>query len=196
MSSHDWVGSQGDAAPDGHQMPEVGGLGRKSDYVLDGSIEAVEMVRARRHGGDLVSTPDLGELRRLLEAATPSEWVAQGGMVVASPGPLAKYIADCFDEPGASEDDAALIAAAINALPALLDDLEAAHEEIATLTAQRDRADRRHERLESGVEALAGEYQRAIAASPPRGGEYRAMVFVVDDLRALLAEGGASEERA
>lgn len=67
-----------------------------------------------------------GDLRALAEAATPGPWEAQGGLVVAQPGPLAKYVCDAFDEPQASERDASFIAAANPAaILALLDERDA-----------------------------------------------------------------------
>lgn len=49
-------------------------------------------------------------MRERAEAATGGPWVADRRMVVAAPGPNAKYVADCFDEPVASDADAAHIA--------------------------------------------------------------------------------------
>lgn len=107
----------------------------------------------------------------------------------------AVYRADITD---VRHPDAALITAAVNALPALLDDLEAAREEIATLTAQRDLADRRHERLEAVVEALAEEWADELRTGKCPDGECGGCTRGEDgnDLRALLAETTASEERA
>ena len=65
-------------------------------------------------------TPDLAELRRLAEAATPGPWAARYGVswearVCATTGSLADVN---------STANAELIVAAINALPALLDAAE------------------------------------------------------------------------
>ena len=62
-------------------------------------------------------TPDLAELRRLAEAATPGPWAARYGVswearVCTTTGSLADVD---------STANAELIAAAVNALPALLD---------------------------------------------------------------------------
>lgn len=119
-----------------------------------------------------MSAPDLGELRAKVEAA-----------ILA--------VTNAWDEPLDEVHDVPPITNAIIALalPAILDDLEAAREEIATLTAQRDRAERRHERLELGVEALAvqEEWNVKHGVDVPLRGHH---------LRALLAETTASEERA
>lgn len=61
------------------------------------------------------------------------------------------------------------------------EDWTAAMDEIATLTAQRDKAERRHERLESGVEAACG-----WGNGRDTGGVDR--LVPATDLRALLAE--------
>ena len=63
------------------------------------------------------TTPDLAELRRLAEAATPGPWAARYGVswearVCATTGSLADVD---------STANAELIAAAVNALPGLLD---------------------------------------------------------------------------
>ena len=70
---------------------------------------------------------DLKELRRLLDAATPGEWKQDASLVYAG-----GFHGDCFDTEQwcASEADAALIAALVNAAPALLAVVEAAHEVI------------------------------------------------------------------
>ena len=88
-------------------------------------------------------TPDLAELRRLAEAATPGPWAARYGVswearVCATTGSLADVD---------STANAELIAAAVNALPGLLDaaaerDALAADADKwqrAALTLQRDR---------------------------------------------------------
>ncbi len=168
-----------------------------------------------------MSAPDLGELRALLAAGTPGPW-GDGGRGVGTAyfdNREEHVIADCHIEADRAHDDggdwlaamrrgsanATLIAAAVNTLPALLDELEAAREQIATLTAQRDRAERGHERLETGVEALAGEWQQdADGVDLGRGGfdgvvnltHRGTLLDAIDDLRALLAETTASEERA
>lgn len=150
-----------------------------------------------------MSTPDLGELRRLLEAATPRPWFSRDPDAIFNPSvatrrqedaedePLddSEWVAECGPRDERGRQDAALIAAAVNALPALLDDLEAARAEIATLTAQRDRAERRHERLGAGVEALNASLARVNPA-------HFSTALVRGRIRALLAESAASEEGA
>lgn len=102
-------------------------------------------------------TPDTAQLRALAEAATRGKWTAHGQMVCAE-GIGDYYMAECFDgnnhmgavaqcdgqRTSGKQDDAnaAYIAAACNALPALLDaydqqaaELAAAREQIAALLA-------------------------------------------------------------
>lgn len=49
-------------------------------------------------------------MRERAEVATPGPWTPQVGIIVSNPGPNAKYVADCYDEPGGSVADAAHIA--------------------------------------------------------------------------------------
>jgi hypothetical protein len=65
------------------------------------------------------------DLRKLLEGATPGPWVADAELEeVSTPGGL--MIADVFGESGTRGATILLIAAAVNALPALLAVAEAA----------------------------------------------------------------------
>ena len=68
-------------------------------------------------------TPEmLAELRRLLAAATPGQWEAEGSQVWGPDGVLVAAVREhstLVDRP-----DAELIAAAVDALPALLNDAE------------------------------------------------------------------------
>tara|TARA_Y100001951_G_scaffold88698_2_gene80459 strand:+ start:2835 stop:3218 length:384 start_codon:yes stop_codon:yes gene_type:complete len=92
-------------------------------------------------------TDDVAELRKLLEAATPGPWFtldppwlpggAETSILAESPDPhVARFICDfdlCMmdDDDRKSENpdaDAALIVAAVNALPDLLDRLEKAEQ--------------------------------------------------------------------
>ena len=108
---------------------------------------------------DLAETPDVAELRRLAEAATPGPWEARYGVswearVCATTGSLADVD---------STANAELIAAAVNALPALLD-----------AAAERD--------------ALAAKVERVreLPAKHPAGGWY--MTSMRDVLAALDEE--------
>ena len=71
-------------------------------------------------------TPEaMAELRRLLAAATPGQWEAEGSQVWGPDGVLVAAVREhstIVDRP-----DAALIAAAVNALPPLLDAAELAN---------------------------------------------------------------------
>lgn len=104
-----------------------------------------------------MSPHDIAELRRLLTMATPGPWYLTGapwftsvyGVLAGSPdGNVGYLIADCDDWGGPRDEydgpakladkaaDAALIVAAVNALPALLDRvkrLEAASQKAAEL---------------------------------------------------------------
>lgn len=118
-----------------------------------------------------MSTPDLGELRAKAEHFLVQCGACDAGLPMG-----------CVCSP---DDPRPVIA-----------DLLA---EIATLTAQRDRAERRHERLEAGVEALAGELQRQSESECYSDADVtrtNAQARASSDLRALLAESAASEEGA
>ena len=114
MSGHDWVGSQGDAAPDGHQMLPTG---HKSDYVLDGSPEAVALIRQ-----DAVTEGDVAALANQFRAA-------------------AERCCQCTDghhdwtteHPYGTDDDVRMTPDGARRVAALLDALEAAREESAGL---------------------------------------------------------------
>ena len=69
-----------------------------------------------------MSDIDRDELRRLLDEATPGPWVAEGSQVWGPDGGLVAAVREhstLVDRP-----DALIIAAAVNALPALLDAAE------------------------------------------------------------------------
>lgn len=77
---------------------------------------------------------DLKELRRLHEAATPGPWFKYMRTVTVEENGWDVEVAECSNNArGTVEADAALIAAARNALPELLDRLEAAESENARL---------------------------------------------------------------
>lgn len=92
-------------------------------------------------------TTDTDELRRLLEAATPGPWDLAGtdGMGFAVHRGEHETVALYCDR-----DDAALIAAAVNALPGLLDENAALRAQVAELRAAVER-----------VEALSSKVARA-----------------------------------
>ena len=72
---------------------------------------------------------DRTELRRLLDEATPGQWEAEGSQVWGPDGVLVAAVREhsvIVDRP-----DAQLIAAAVNALPGLLDQLDAAESALA-----------------------------------------------------------------
>lgn len=62
-------------------------------------------------------------MRERAEAATSEPWTPQFGVVVSNPGPNAKYVADCYDEPGGSVADAAHIASWHPAVALMVADL-------------------------------------------------------------------------
>ena len=72
---------------------------------------------------------DRTELRRLLDEATPGPWEAEGSQLWGPDGVLVAAVREhstIVDRP-----DAQLIAAAVNALPGLLDQLDAAEAALA-----------------------------------------------------------------
>lgn len=198
-----------------------------------------------------MTTPTPVDLRALLAAGTPGPWEVttddhgRKGVDVgiwsdaASRYPVESLV---IGNPNHAAD-AALIAAAVNALPALLDEIERGRElrgrveaerddlalrlsallcdltgglmsktgysvatmvqaveaefekhatdEMVEMAAQRDRAERRHERLESAVEALADEWQRTKRDQLPHLGCLDMYGHCAETLRAVLAETGA-----
>ena len=120
-------------------------------------------------------TPDLAELRRLAEAATPGPWAARYGVswearVCTTTGSLADVD---------STANAELIAAAVNALPTLLDRL-------AHMTEARNNARAEVERLTAVVEAVR-EYAAARQANIDHGPLLSARKAAHDALLAALA---------
>ena len=107
--------------------------------------------------------PDLAELRRLLDGGTPTPWVLTGltvwawgnGRVVMGPAP----------QPFPATFDLELIAAAVNALPALLD--AAAERDALAAKVERVRTALRIEAADYGRGYLvAGEVLRALDEEP------------------------------
>jgi hypothetical protein len=84
-----------------------------------------------------MTTPRIDELRRLESEATPGPWQAEGGAVTGLPDPEGEYhavvtrSAVIWSEDEHEAKDAALIAAARNALPLLLEVVEAAQRVVA-----------------------------------------------------------------
>ena len=114
-------------------------------------------------------TPEtFAELRRLLDAATPRPWstVSGAGNVWHFPGDAPPTVV-AGHQRAPRVPDAILIAAAVNALPALLD----AAEECDALRADRDAL------------AAAVERVRALPVGPPSGGYY---MVSMRDVRAAL----------
>ena len=130
-------------------------------------------------------TPDLAELRRLAEAATPGPWAARYGVswearVCATTGSLADVD---------STANAELIAAAVNALPGLLGKADAlldAADRLAHMTEARDNARAEVERLTAMVEAVR-EYAAARQANIDHGPLLSARKAAHDALLAALA---------
>ena len=82
---------------------------------------------------------DRTELRRLLDAATPGQWEPEGSQVWGPDGVLVAAVREhsiIVDRP-----DAQLIAAAVNALPDLLDQLDAAEDGDEIAVTRNRRAD-------------------------------------------------------
>ena len=130
-------------------------------------------------------TPDVAELRRLAEAATPGPWAARYGVswearVCATTGSLADVD---------STANAELIAAAVNALPGLLGKADAlldAADRLAHMTEARDNARAEVERLTAMVEAVR-EYAAARQANIDHGPLLSARKAAHDALLAALA---------
>ena len=138
-------------------------------------------------------TPEMqAELRRLLERATPGPWHAwDRGIgyevhteVEHNPircDPLNSGFRETFGGP-----DAHLIAAAVNALPALLDAADALRAELAHMTEARNNARAEVERLTAMVEAVR-EYAAARQANIDHGPLLSARKAAHDALLAALA---------
>ena len=137
-------------------------------------------------------TPDLAELRRLAEAATPGPWRTEY-LMGAGNDLLTAIIAgratpDDLRVIGSTlaERDGKFIVAAVNALPALLDDADALRAELAHMTEARDNARAEVKRLTAMVEAVR-EYAAARQANIDHGPLLSARKAAHDALLAALA---------
>lgn len=78
-------------------------------------------------------------MRERAEAATKGPWTTDVGLIISNPGPNAKYVADCYDEPEASADDAKHVAswhpAVALAVADLLDEIASGELPLATTVA-------------------------------------------------------------
>jgi hypothetical protein len=123
-------------------------------------------------------TDAITKLRALHEAATPGPWRQDDGgaddWIVA--GPCGEFIADIgwlgavnSDAPARPDEDSALIAAARNALPALLDIAEAARAYLEAMEGVCPYAKQREAmfRLQDSLDAISD----AVRTRTPRGGE-------------------------
>ena len=152
-------------------------------------------------------TPDLAELRRLLAAASPLPWqwepasgkswpLGDESLVTTSGDPVLYgwgYDASGID---GTDADRALIAAAVNALPTLLDELDELRAEVgvrrdarkalAHMREARDNARAEVERLTAMVEAVR-EYAAARQANIDHGPLLSARKAAHDALLAALA---------
>jgi hypothetical protein len=89
----------------------------------------------------MTTTPEtIAELKRLLAESTPRPWYRTGPLAEDETGVLGGIDMGLLSEPDGTdliddprEADYDLIAAAVNALPALLADIEAAQQQITTL---------------------------------------------------------------
>ena len=137
--------------------------------------------------------PNLAELRRLAESATPGPWEAFGavdgrrcerwlGVTTDMRATEAARAGDVFAAQDCTRQDALFIAAANPAaVLALLDDADALRAELAHMTEARDNARAEVERLTAKVERV-----RALPAKHPAGGWY--MTSMRDVLAALDEE--------
>ena len=137
-------------------------------------------------------TPDVAELRRLAEAATPGPWRTEY-LMGAGNDLLTAIIAgratpDDLRVIGSTlaERDGQFIVAAVNALPALLDDADALRAELAHMTEARDNARAEVKRLTAMVEAVR-EYAAARQANIDHGPLLSARKAAHDALLAALA---------
>ena len=81
-----------------------------------------------------MTTKQIEDIKRLLAEATPGPWALHNETCVSSGDTMTAQT--CDDEPEntpQAEQNAALIVAAVNSLPALLADIEAAQKQITTL---------------------------------------------------------------
>jgi hypothetical protein len=103
----------------------------------------------------VISTETITELRRLLSEATPGPWTAEGYDYCPEDDDVQPWgineafvVDNCGDYPSLSKENAQLIVAAINALPALLNERDSLQRELALLRevvrsiAHRDRLQR------------------------------------------------------
>ena len=144
-------------------------------------------------------TPDLAELRRLAEAATPGPWRTEylmgAGNDLLTAIVAGRATPDDLRVIGSTlaERDGKFIAAAVNALPgllgkadALLDEADALRAELAHMTEARDNARAEVERLTAMVEAVR-EYAAARQANIDHGPLLSARKAAHDALLAALA---------
>ena len=105
-------------------------------------------------------TPDLAELRRLAEAATPGPWRTEylmgAGNDLLTAIVAGRTTPDDLRVIGSTlaERDGKFIAAAVNALPALLDDADALRAELAHMTEARNNARAEVKRLTAKLDAI------------------------------------------
>lgn len=90
----------------------------------------------------MTNRPSNDELRRLASEATPGPWQHRGHWVFPAPGDESGFVAMCGDD-ARGHDDAAYIVAACNAVPALLDELEAQDAQLAEAQATLERVCRK-----------------------------------------------------
>ncbi len=98
-------------------------------------------------------TPNVAKLRHLLERATPGQWEPEGSQVWGPDGVLVATVREYSvigDRP-----DAQLIAAAVNALPSLLDELDHLETDVAEAEGDAQRYWPFVERAERAEAALA-----------------------------------------
>ena len=147
-------------------------------------------------------TPDVAELRRLAEAATPGPWDcyrphpnyrAYAVDRVMPGGHLGEDVATTGDV-YAEENGAYIAAANPAAVLALLDDADALRAELAHMTEARDNARAEVERLTALVEAVR-EYAAARQANIDHGPLLSARKAAHDALLAALARLDAVELR-
>ena len=137
-------------------------------------------------------TPDVAELRRLAEAATPGPWRTEylmgAGNDLLTAIVAGRATPDDLRVIGSTlaERDGKFIVAAVNALPALLDDADALRAELAHMTEARDNARAEVKRLTAMVEAVR-EYAAARQANIDHGPLLSARKAAHDALLAALA---------
>lgn len=122
-------------------------------------------------------------LRVLHEAATPGPWASESRGIVE--GPDTSMVAVCGGRP---TKDAALIVGAVNALPALLDDADAADARIAKAERERDEARAETADLRATVDTMQVQldaHREWLATAQATGDEARAEA---ERLRAAVNE--------